>query len=148
MNRFRRVVPVVAAVTAGVVLAGAAAVAAADRGRPFGPGRFDGRFGRGHWLFGVGIALLLAAIVASLLYLLFARRDRSGGATATAAGPSTTAGPPAGPPPAPAAPPTAAAEAILAERLARSEISPDDYRAAIGALRGEHAVTTTLPTTT
>jgi uncharacterized membrane protein len=31
--------------------------------------------------------------------------------------------------------PTAAAEAILAERLARSEITPDDYRSMIGALR-------------
>ena len=29
------------------------------------------------------------------------------------------------------------AEAILAERLARGEISPDDYRAAAAALRGD-----------
>ena len=39
---------------------------------------------------------------------------------------------------APAAPsPTAAAEAILAERLARGEIAPDDYRTHLAALRGE-----------
>lgn len=33
--------------------------------------------------------------------------------------------------------PTAAAEAILAERLARGEISPDDYRTHLAALRGD-----------
>ncbi len=32
---------------------------------------------------------------------------------------------------------TAAAEAILAERLARGEISPDDYRTHLAALRGD-----------
>jgi uncharacterized membrane protein len=31
--------------------------------------------------------------------------------------------------------PTAGAEAILAERLARSELSPDDYRTMLAALR-------------
>lgn len=35
----------------------------------------------------------------------------------------------------PAASPTFNAEAILADRLARGEISPDDYRAAITVLR-------------
>lgn len=43
---------------------------------------------------------------------------------------------------APAAPvaqsPTAHAEAILAERLARGEINPDDYRSLLTALRGGH----------
>jgi uncharacterized membrane protein len=34
--------------------------------------------------------------------------------------------------------PTHQAEAILAERLARSEISPDDYRAMLAALRESH----------
>ena len=32
--------------------------------------------------------------------------------------------------------PLAGAEAILAERLARGEIGPDDYRASVAALRG------------
>ena len=41
------------------------------------------------------------------------------------------------PPTMPAAPsPTANAEAILAERLARGEINPDDYRSLLAALRG------------
>ena len=37
--------------------------------------------------------------------------------------------------------PTAAAEAILAERLARGEIAPDDYRTHLAALRGEAPTT-------
>jgi putative membrane protein len=41
--------------------------------------------------------------------------------------------PPAGPPP--PVSPTHNAEAILADRLARGEIQPDDYRAAITVLR-------------
>ena len=42
--------------------------------------------------------------------------------------------------------PTAGAEAILAERLARSEISADDYRATLAALR-EPFVPSGRPTT-
>jgi uncharacterized membrane protein len=41
---------------------------------------------------------------------------------------------PAVPPPAPPSP-TLNAQAILADRLARGEISPDDYRASIAVLR-------------
>ena len=42
---------------------------------------------------------------------------------------------PVGAPPAPTVSPTLNAQAILADRLARGEISPDDYRAAIVVLR-------------
>jgi uncharacterized membrane protein len=42
---------------------------------------------------------------------------------------------------APAPSPTAAAEAILAERLARSEITADDYRSTIAALREQPPLT-------
>lgn len=41
---------------------------------------------------------------------------------------------------------TASAETILAERLARGEISPEDYRVTAAALRGEAAPPTTPPT--
>lgn len=44
-------------------------------------------------------------------------------------------GAPVSPPAAPVSP-TANAEAILAERLARGEISPDDYRTMLAVLRG------------
>jgi uncharacterized membrane protein len=37
--------------------------------------------------------------------------------------------------------PTFQAEAILAERLARGDISPDDYRTTIGALRDSNTTT-------
>ena len=44
-------------------------------------------------------------------------------------------GPQPAAPPAPPASPTLNAQAILADRLARGEISPDDYRAAVAVLR-------------
>jgi putative membrane protein len=96
-------------------IAGAAAaisvegVAFAADGRGFGHG-----FGRDHRGGGFLILLLLAAAVA-LAALLWRGRHPA----------------PATPP----ASPTFNAQAILADRLARGEISPDDYRAAVAVLR-------------
>ena len=91
-------------------------IAFAD-GRGFG-GDF-GRRRRGDGLMSFFPLLLLIA-VAVLLVVLWRGRH-----------PVT----PAGGPPAPPASPTLNAQAILADRLARGEINPDDYRAAITVLR-------------
>jgi uncharacterized membrane protein len=90
----------------------------------FAEGRgFGGDFGRGRrgdgLMFFFPLLMLLA--VAALLVVLWRGRH-----------PVTTTG---APPPAPPASPTLNAQAILADRLARGEISPDDYRAAITVLR-------------
>jgi putative membrane protein len=91
-------------------------IAFAD-GRGFGGGFGGRRRGDGLMLF---FPLLLLIAVAVLLVVLWRGRH------------SVT---PAGGPPAPPASPTLNAQAILADRLARGEISPDDYRAAITVLR-------------
>ena len=88
----------------------------------FADGRgFDGGFGRRrHDGFMFFFPLLLLLGVAALLVVLWRGRH-----------PVT----PGGTAPAAAASPTLNAQSILAERLARGEISPDDYRAAITVLR-------------
>jgi uncharacterized membrane protein len=92
-----------------------------------GMGGGFGHRGDGHFLMPlVGLALLLGAI--GLVVWLVARR-RPAMATASAGAPVA--------PMAAAPSPTFQAESILAERLARSEISPDDYRAMIAALRDQ-----------
>jgi putative membrane protein len=89
----------------------------------FADGRgFGGDFGRhrrgdGFMFF---FPLLMLIAVAVLLVVLWRGRH-----------PVT----PVGGPPAPPASPTLNAQAILADRLARGEINPDDYRAAITVLR-------------
>lgn len=106
----------------GLLLAAAAPALAQE-----GPGRGFRGHGRGrHW---IGAAIIVAALAAVIALTWFLARHRS-----TSAAPAT---------PAPAAPPspTAAAEAILAERLARGEIGPDDYRAALSALRPDLVTT-------
>lgn len=70
---------------------------------------------------GLMILLLLAAIVL-LVVLLWRNRHPASPASTVA-------------PPAPPVSPTTNAQAILADRLARGEISPDDYRAAVSVLR-------------
>jgi uncharacterized membrane protein len=95
-----------AVMTAGVAFA-------QDRG--LGDG-FDRRHrGGGMYLFPL---LLLAAVVVLLVVLWRGRHP-------------VVTSPPASPP----ASPTLNAQTILADRLARGEISPDDYRAAITVLR-------------
>ena len=76
------------------------------------------------WL---GLVMMLATALAVGLAVWFLLNRRA----------HVTSVPPAPPasPLAAAPSPTAAAEAILAERLARSEITPDDYRSVISALR-------------
>jgi uncharacterized membrane protein len=76
---------------------------------------------RGHHPF-LALLCVLALIVAigAVIWLLARNRGASrAAAVATVAAPS----------------PTRQAEAILAERLARGEVTPDDYRATLAALR-------------
>ena len=91
-------------------------IAFAD-GRAFGGGFGERRRGDGLMLF---FPLLLLIAVAVLLVVLWRGRH-----------PFT----PVGASPAPPVSPTLNAQAILADRLARGEISPDDYRSAITVLR-------------
>ena len=89
----------------------------------FADGRgFGGDFGRGHGGDGMMFffPLLMLIAVAALLVVLWRGRH---------------AVTPVGGPPVPPASPTLNAQSILADRLARGEISPDDYRAAITVLR-------------
>jgi uncharacterized membrane protein len=83
----------------------------ADRG-----GRF-GRHGGAPWL-SLVVVLLVAAAVAALVMWLLRRR---GGQLPTASS-------------------TSAAQAIVAERLARGEIGPDEYHSLLATLRGETPV--------
>ena len=85
-------------------------------------GGFERRHHDGEFMFVFPLLMLLA--VAALLVLLWRGRH-----------PVTPTAPP--PPPGPPVhmSPTHNAEAILADRLARGEIQPDDYRAAITVLR-------------
>lgn len=87
-----------------------------------GPGRGMGRDDDGHHpLFGILCMLAIAAAAIVGTWLVIRRGSAPRAAGAPVAAPSL---------------PTASAEAILAERLARSEISPDDYRSTLAALRG------------
>ncbi len=107
---------VLSAMAAGVALFAVTGTALAE-----GPGRGMGGDRDGHPLFGIVlmVAIAAAAIVGTWLVI------RRGAVPAVAATPV-----------APSASPTGGAEAILAERLARGEISPDDYRSTLSALRG------------
>jgi uncharacterized membrane protein len=112
-------------IASGTLLGAAAAILTAEAafavdGRGFGDGFGRHRDG-GFMLF---FPLLLLIGVVALLIVLW----RGGRLPA-----ASVAAPLA--PPAPPASPTFNAESILADRLARGEISPDDYRAAITVLR-------------
>ena len=92
----------------------------------FADGRgFDGGFGRrrhdGDFMFFLPLLLLLG--VAALLVVLWRGRHSLTPQAPPVAGPSAQVSP------------THNAETILADRLARGEIQPDDYRAAITVLR-------------
>ncbi|MCE9623437.1 MAG: hypothetical protein K8R99_13945 [Actinomycetia bacterium] len=99
-----------AAVVTGVVLFAGAAMAAGGDGGPIGPGPrgFGDRDGHHR---GGGIVILVAAILLAVLITWLIARRR------------------------PAVAQSASAETILSERLARSEISVDDYRTTLAALR-------------
>jgi putative membrane protein len=101
---------------------GGAAAAILTANIAFAEGRGDG-FGRGHrgdgFMLIFPVLLLIAA--AALAVALWRGRHPMPSAA------------PLGPPAPPS--PTLNAQAILADRLARGEITPDDYRAAITVLR-------------
>lgn len=111
-------------IAASLATAGALAVAgtvmADDRDWPHSGMRGD----RGHRPFVAGIIALvvLAAVVGLGVWFFMRRRSNS----STVPAPVTPFG---------FASPTASAEAILAERLARSEITPDEYRSSLQVLR-------------
>ncbi|MGZ4671579.1 MAG: hypothetical protein ACXV8K_02855 [Ilumatobacteraceae bacterium] len=108
---------IVLSTLAGAVAAvSTAGVAFAADGRGFGMG-FGRRRGGGLFLLMVLLLLAAAVVLAVLLW-----RGRH---------PAVAPNVPAPPPPSP----TFNAQAILADRLARGEISPDDYRAAVSVLR-------------
>jgi uncharacterized membrane protein len=97
--------------------------------------QFGGRMHRGdrfgfHPLMGILLVVVIAA-AGALIVWMFRSRTPAVAAAAPAPGvaPTTTAAPS----------PTAHAEAILAERLARGEVSPADYREILAALRGAPA---------
>jgi len=104
--------------------AGAAAAALVTANVAFAEGRFGGGY-RGHrgGQFRFFLPLLILIALGIILALLWRGRHPSAPAATT---------PPSAPPP---ASPTFNAQAILADRLARGEISPEDYRAAINVLR-------------
>jgi len=100
-------------IAAAVVGIGLTSTAFADG--PWGRRQGDGRHSLVHSII---MGVIVAAIVGLVVYLVAKRSKASA-------------------PSAPVASPTASAEAILAERLARSEISPDDYRSLLAALKAE-----------
>jgi uncharacterized membrane protein len=91
-----------------------------------------------HPLMGLIGLLLLGAAIGVIVGLW--RRTRQPVASASPVHASATAVPLATVPPT-AVPPTFSAEVILAERLARGEISPDDYRILLAALREQPPTT-------
>ena len=107
------------AMALGTLFGGAAGLLMADVAFAGDRGFGDG-YGRRHhgddYMFIFPLFLLIA--VAALLALLWRNRHPDSPTTAT-----------------PAASPTLNAQTILADRLARGEISPDDYRAAVAVLR-------------
>lgn len=116
-------------ISASLAMVGALAVAgtvlADDRDWPHnGMGMGRGRGDR-PFLGGILLMIAVAAIVGLGVWLLVRRRPA---VAAAGLGPIAAA-------PAPIVSPTASAETILAERLARSEITPDEYRVSLSALR-------------
>ena len=107
-------------VAGGAIAAGLVANVAFAQDHGFGGGGFrGGRRGDGFVM--TLLPLVVLGAVIGLAVVLW--RGRS----------SATPVSPTGPPP--AASPTFNAQVILADRLARGEISPEDYRAAITVLR-------------
>jgi putative membrane protein len=113
MQRSRAII--VSTLVGAVAAVSTASVAFAADGRGFGMG-FGQRRGGGAFLL---MLLLLAAAVALAVMLWRSRHPAAATHVAT-------------PPP---VSPTLNAQTILADRLARGEISPDDYRAAVAVLR-------------
>jgi uncharacterized membrane protein len=108
----QRTAVVATAVFASVVVFTGAVMAIGDDG-PIGP-RPRGMGGRGDHHRGGALLIAVALVLATALITWFIARRRNAAA---------------------AAPRSGNAEAILSERLARSEISVDDYRTTLAALR-------------
>ena len=121
-----------AAAGAAVVSAIAVGTAFADDGR--GPGMMRGGRGGRHPIFALVCMVAIAGASILATWLILRRR------------PQAVAFTPVAPVAAAAPSPTANAEAILAERLARSEISPDDYRSMLAALRETNVAEATTAT--
>lgn len=102
---------IAAAVVTGVIVLAGAAMAAGGNGEPIGPGPRGFGDRDGHHRGGI-LILVAAVLLAVLITWLIARRNSSH-----------------------AAPRSATAETILSERLARSEISVEDFRTTLAALR-------------
>lgn len=120
----RRLILTATLATAAVLAAAGTALAEG------GPGRGMGRDREGHPLFGILLMVLVAAAAIVGTWLVI-RRGSTPTASAALVGAPTS--------------PTANAESILAERLARSEISPDDYRSTLGTLRGAPLASPEVP---
>ena len=110
---------ILSATLATLVATAAAGTALAADGRGMGMGD---RGRDGHPVFGMLPLAIVAALAVLATWLVIRRRP-----TLATAGTAPAALQPS---------PTASAEGILAERLARSEISADDYRTTLAALRG------------
>ncbi|MFZ4717844.1 MAG: hypothetical protein ACOYMR_00370 [Ilumatobacteraceae bacterium] len=84
-------------------------------------GMHGGRGGAHPFLFLCGL-VIIGAVIGLIVWAFRSRSASKAVASSTAA-------------PAPSA--TAGAETILAERLARGEVSPEDYKVLLATLRGE-----------
>src|SRR4051812_3400270 len=111
------------AVTLSAVAGAAAAILTANVA--FADGRFGGYGRRRGGQFSFFLPLLLLFVVAALLLVLWRGRHPL----------APTPAPPPPPVATPTTSPTFNAQAILADRLARGEITPDEYRVAITVLR-------------
>jgi putative membrane protein len=104
---------------------GGAVVAVAVATSAFALDPWDRMHRRDHpWAGALLLCLIGALAVAALVVALVGRRPAPHPSQAQQA---PTAAPPS---------PTANAEALLADRLARGEITPDDYRTLLATLRG------------
>jgi uncharacterized membrane protein len=106
----RSIITTIAAVVVGVGLTSTAFAA--------GPWGHRGAGHRHPLAASIFMGVVVAAIVGLIVYLIVRRPSASHAAAQ------------------PTASPTASGETILAERLARGEISPDDYRTMLAALKG------------
>jgi putative membrane protein len=90
-------------------------------------GNWNDGMGNGSWWW-IPMMIMMVAFWGGLIWIGVTLLKRNHTPQLTAAAPSVAA-------PSAAAPPRPTAQEILAERLARGEIEPDDYRQRLEALR-------------